>query len=133
MPADVAVERRDGSREECAVFPKLLWEGMAMYDRSGLAGVTVLAMLFWCASMQASDHFGLALKLSDNSEVSYLMSAFHEPMAAGGFRYNDPAFGIRWPLPPTVISDRDVSWPDFQTADSLPPPALPERDLLSTS
>jgi dTDP-4-dehydrorhamnose 3,5-epimerase len=51
--------------------------------------------------------------LCDDTEVSYLISAFHEPAAAAGYRHNDPAFGIDWPLPVTAISDRDKAWPDF--------------------
>jgi len=49
--------------------------------------------------------------LSDDSEVSYLISQFYTPQAAMGVRYNDPAFSINWPLMPTVISERDKAWP----------------------
>jgi dTDP-4-dehydrorhamnose 3,5-epimerase len=51
--------------------------------------------------------------LCDAAEVGYLISQFYEPKAAGGVRYNDPAFAIEWPLPVTVISEKDRSWPDF--------------------
>ncbi len=51
--------------------------------------------------------------LTDDVEVGYLISAFYEPTAASGVRHNDPAFGIAWPLPVTVISDKDRAWPDF--------------------
>jgi dTDP-4-dehydrorhamnose 3,5-epimerase len=51
--------------------------------------------------------------LTDDAEVGYLISAFYEPAAASGVRHDDPAFGIRWPLPVTVISGKDVGWPDF--------------------
>ena len=51
--------------------------------------------------------------LSDNVEVSYLISAPHEPEMARGIRYNDPAFGISWSLSVTEISERDLHWPDF--------------------
>jgi dTDP-4-dehydrorhamnose 3,5-epimerase len=49
--------------------------------------------------------------LCDNTEVQYLTSAFYEPSAASGIRYDDPAFVIDWPLPPTAISERDSAWP----------------------
>jgi dTDP-4-dehydrorhamnose 3,5-epimerase len=52
--------------------------------------------------------------LCDDAEVGYLISAFHEPGAAGGYRHDDPAFGIEWPEPITVISDRDRAWPGFE-------------------
>ena len=51
--------------------------------------------------------------LSDDVEVRYLISAFHEPSAARGFRHDDPSFAIPWPLPVAVISERDRGWPDF--------------------
>jgi dTDP-4-dehydrorhamnose 3,5-epimerase len=41
------------------------------------------------------------------------MSAFYTPACARGVRWNDPTFGIRWPLPVTVIADRDQRYPDF--------------------
>src|SRR5215467_5850943 len=37
--------------------------------------------------------------LTNVAEVSYQISAFYAPEAAGGYRYDDPAFGIAWPLP----------------------------------
>jgi dTDP-4-dehydrorhamnose 3,5-epimerase len=53
------------------------------------------------------------LTLVADTEVCYQMSEFHEPAAARGVRFDDPAFGIVWPLPVAVISERDRSWPDF--------------------
>jgi dTDP-4-dehydrorhamnose 3,5-epimerase len=53
--------------------------------------------------------------LSDDAEVRYLISSFYEPSAASGFRHDDPAFAISWPVPITVISDKDRGWPDFST------------------
>jgi dTDP-4-dehydrorhamnose 3,5-epimerase len=52
--------------------------------------------------------------LVDDTEVSYQMSEFFAPECARGARWNDPAFGITWPLPDPVINDRDRSWPDFR-------------------
>ncbi len=54
------------------------------------------------------------LTLAPASEVLYLISEFFEPEAARGVRWNDPAFGIRWPSEPRVISDRDRAYPDFE-------------------
>jgi len=51
--------------------------------------------------------------LTDDAEVAYLISEFYTPGATGGVRHDDPAFKIRWPLPVTVLSDKDRSWPDF--------------------
>jgi dTDP-4-dehydrorhamnose 3,5-epimerase len=51
--------------------------------------------------------------LEDDTEMAYQISAFHVPEAAAGYRYDDPAFRISWPLPPSVISPRDLAWPPF--------------------
>jgi dTDP-4-dehydrorhamnose 3,5-epimerase len=49
--------------------------------------------------------------LADDTELYYLTSQYFTPGAARGVRYNDPAFGIDWPLTPTAISDQDLNWP----------------------
>lgn len=51
--------------------------------------------------------------LSDATELLYLTSRAYEPEQARGVRYDDPAFGITWPLEVRVISDADRGWPDF--------------------
>ncbi len=52
--------------------------------------------------------------LSDDTEVHYMMSDYYEAELYGGVRYDDAAFGIRWPLPVRAIHDRDRSYPDFE-------------------
>jgi dTDP-4-dehydrorhamnose 3,5-epimerase len=52
--------------------------------------------------------------LSDDTDVAYLISEFHTPAAARGARYDDPAFDVAWPLAVSVISERDLNWPDFE-------------------
>lgn len=49
--------------------------------------------------------------LDEDSELLYLHTAFYEPSAEGGVRHDDPALGIRWPLSPTNMSERDCSLP----------------------
>ncbi len=51
--------------------------------------------------------------VSDHVEVTYLVTAKYTPSAESGVRWNDPAFGIKWPLEPTDMSDKDRNWPDF--------------------
>lgn len=51
--------------------------------------------------------------LCDDIEVSYLVSAHYAPQAEAGVRWNDPALGIVWPMEPSVVSEKDQSWPDF--------------------
>ena len=52
--------------------------------------------------------------LSDNTEVSYRISESHHPESARGVRWNDPAFGIQWPLPVSVISKKDSEYPGWK-------------------
>lgn len=54
------------------------------------------------------------ITLSDDTEATYLVSAFYAPDAERGIRYNDPQFGIQWPGTVHTISDKDASWPLFQ-------------------
>jgi dTDP-4-dehydrorhamnose 3,5-epimerase len=48
--------------------------------------------------------------LADDSEITYFTSAPYDRDAATGGRYDDPAFGIEWPLPVEVISGQDAGW-----------------------
>jgi dTDP-4-dehydrorhamnose 3,5-epimerase len=60
--------------------------------------------------------------LVDASEVHYQMGARYVPEAAGGVRWDDPAFAITWPTPPEgdrVISDKDRSYPDYRAEGAV--------------
>lgn len=48
--------------------------------------------------------------LVDNTEVFYQMSEFYHPESVAGMRWDDPAFGIEWPIEKIVISPRDESF-----------------------
>ena len=48
--------------------------------------------------------------LADDSEIVYFTSAPYDRDAATGARYDDPAFGIEWPLAVEVISGQDAGW-----------------------
>jgi dTDP-4-dehydrorhamnose 3,5-epimerase len=92
---DVIIDLRPGSatflRWEC--FPLSLENRHQLYIPEGFA-------------------HGFQTLMAD-SEVGYLMSAFYAPEAADGVRYDDPAFGISWPLTPVSMSEKDKTWPDF--------------------
>ncbi len=45
--------------------------------------------------------------LSDDCELLYHHTAFYKQDSEAGIRFDDPAVGIKWPLPVTVISARD--------------------------
>jgi dTDP-4-dehydrorhamnose 3,5-epimerase len=54
------------------------------------------------------------ITLTDDALVDYQISAAYHPASAGGVRYDDPAFGVKWPFAPTIVNARDRSWPDYQ-------------------
>jgi dTDP-4-dehydrorhamnose 3,5-epimerase len=49
--------------------------------------------------------------LENDTTVFYQISQFYAPATATGLRYNDPKLGIQWPLPVSVIGDKDLNWP----------------------
>jgi dTDP-4-dehydrorhamnose 3,5-epimerase len=49
--------------------------------------------------------------LEDDSALTYVISAAYVPGSARSLRWNDPTVGIDWPLPVTVISQRDREAP----------------------
>jgi dTDP-4-dehydrorhamnose 3,5-epimerase len=51
--------------------------------------------------------------LTDGAEVLYQITPAHQPGFSSGVRWDDPAFGIRWPDVPRALSERDRTWPDF--------------------
>ncbi len=55
------------------------------------------------------------LTLEDSTEVTYQISEFYSPDSSRGVRWDDPAFGITWPGAVSVISERDRTYPDFQS------------------
>ena len=94
---DVAVDLRPGS-------PTLhAWHGVELSADNGVA--------LWIPR-------GLAhgfQTLTDDAEVLYAMSTPFVDGAGYGVRWDDPAFGIAWPEPPSggrVMNERDASYPD---------------------
>jgi len=52
--------------------------------------------------------------LTDAAEVMYFVSSAYAPAHQRGVRWDDPAFGVIWPLgAPTMIHPRDAGYPDF--------------------
>jgi dTDP-4-dehydrorhamnose 3,5-epimerase len=49
--------------------------------------------------------------LTDGAEVFYMISEAYHPESARGLRWDDPALGIEWPLPVSVMSERDREFP----------------------
>ncbi len=53
--------------------------------------------------------------LTEDAEVFYQISEFYHPESAQGVRWNDPFFGIPWPLMDAVVSVRDSGYPLWKT------------------
>ena len=52
--------------------------------------------------------------LSDDTELQYLHSTAYAPGHEGGVNPLDPALGIEWPRPVSVLSDRDQNLPPLR-------------------
>lgn len=90
---DVAVDLRSNSPSFCR------WFGTELSDRNR----TMLYVPEGCAHGYIS--------LTDEAEILYLTSAAYAHDAAGGVRWDDPVFGIEWPIEPEVVSVQDKTWP----------------------
>jgi len=49
----------------------------------------------------------------DDTEVFYHMSEVYVAAAGRGLRWNDPTFGVPWPIVPPILLARDATYPDF--------------------
>ena len=52
--------------------------------------------------------------LRDNTETSYQVGEFYAPGAECGLLFNDPRLGLQWPLPVSVMSDKDKEWKSLE-------------------
>jgi dTDP-4-dehydrorhamnose 3,5-epimerase len=94
---DVIIDLRPHSPTFCDYFAEVLSEEnrLMMYVPKGFA-------------------HGL-ITLEDNTEVFYLSDEFYSPSNERGLRFDDPRFQINWPLQPSVVSEKDKSWPDYDS------------------
>ena len=53
------------------------------------------------------------LTLKNNTIVQYNSSEFYKPKHEKGIRYNDPLFKFKWPQKPKIISNKDLSHPNY--------------------
>lgn len=66
--------------------------------------------------------------LCDNTHTSYQVGEFYTPDSEGGLRYDDPRLDLPWPLPVTVVSERDRSW---KSLDEIEPELI--RRMIAPS
>jgi len=55
------------------------------------------------------------LALTDNTVFCYKCSEYYNPAGQKGILWNDRDIGIRYPLSPTFISDKDKALPSWKT------------------
>ena len=66
-------------------------------------------------TLYVPEHFAHGYQaLEPNSEVTYMVSEFYEPAYERGVRWDDPSFGIKWPIPNPILSPKDRDRPDFR-------------------
>jgi dTDP-4-dehydrorhamnose 3,5-epimerase len=53
------------------------------------------------------------ITLAESTEAFYLVDSLYAPSLERGVRFDDPRFGITWPIAPTEVSEKDRGWPDF--------------------
>jgi len=60
------------------------------------------------------------LTLEPQSEIFYLTSQSYHQEVATGVRFDDVAFGIEWPAPISVVSQKDRNWSRWATGEDRP-------------
>jgi dTDP-4-dehydrorhamnose 3,5-epimerase len=53
------------------------------------------------------------ITLTPDTEAFYFVDEFYSPENERGVRYDDPQFGLQWPVAPVVVSDKDKSHRNF--------------------
>ncbi|TWR26993.1 dTDP-4-dehydrorhamnose 3,5-epimerase [Mucilaginibacter achroorhodeus] len=54
------------------------------------------------------------ITMQDNTDVTYQVTQMYVPIAEKAYRWDDPAFDIKWPVDPVVVSDKDRSHAPFE-------------------
>lgn len=49
--------------------------------------------------------------LTEDSEITYMVSNLYSKENEGGVKFDEPGVGIKWPLPVSLVSDKDMSIP----------------------
>lgn len=56
--------------------------------------------------------------LCDKTDACYLMGDFYMPETEGGLHHDDASLNLNWPLPVSVISDRDRTLPRYSAIEA---------------
>ena len=64
-----------------------------------------------CRALYVPERFAHGYQvLQDETETSYQVGEFYTPGCESGLHYDDPKLALKWPLPVSVISDKDQVW-----------------------
>jgi dTDP-4-dehydrorhamnose 3,5-epimerase len=66
--------------------------------------------------------------LSEVADLHYKVSRYYDHADEGGVVWNDPDVGVRWPIAPVSISQRDAAYPNLR---ALSPTQLPHDPPLN--
>ena len=88
---DVLVDIRDRRNIKWEGFHLTEGDGVALYIPKGVAHGYIT--------------------MTDNSTIIYFVDQEYKPSADNGIRWDDPSVGIKWPIQPLVISDKDKGFP----------------------
>lgn len=55
--------------------------------------------------------------LRDNTVTSYHVGTVYTPSAEGGLLHDDPALGLTWPMPVSVISEKDRAFQPYESIE----------------
>jgi dTDP-4-dehydrorhamnose 3,5-epimerase len=102
---DVIIDLRPGSPTYCQ------WVGVELGSGSKTRGSCFTADYRMVYIPEGFAHGFQTLQ--DDSEVFYQMFEFYAPEYASGVRWDDQAFGIKWPLPDPIMSERDRAFPPY--------------------
>ena len=96
---DVIVDLRAGSKT------RLGWFGVELDERARNA-----------VYVPAGFAHGF-VTLTPDAELYYQISTPYHPESSAGLRWDDPSLAIDWPVEPSVISERDSTYPLLAQAD----------------
>jgi len=57
--------------------------------------------------------------LQDKTETNYQVGEFYTPGCEGGLLYDDPRLALQWPLPTTVVSEKDRGWSPLDQQETV--------------
>jgi len=71
------------------------------------------------------------ITLRDDTEVSYLISSGYAPNLQGAIRHDDPQLRIDWPVPVSVISERDQNASALSSIEAELRRRMAQRSLVT--